>query len=49
MSKHTEAKHTETKHADTQASRLICVGGAKRCTNASIGKVDELDNGAQFD
>jgi hypothetical protein len=38
-----------SKHTETPGSRLICVGGAKRCTNASIGKVDELDNGAQFD
>ena len=31
------------------ASRLICVGGAKLCTNAGSGDTDELDNGARYD
>lgn len=37
-----------SKHLAIPASRLICLGDAKRATNATGGSKDEFDGGPQY-
>lgn len=38
-----------SKQLSLPSSRLICVGGAKRSTNAIGGQVEEFDGGPLYD
>lgn len=38
-----------SKHLSVPTSRLICLGDAKRLTNAIKGSVPELDGGPEHD